>query len=203
MVKPSEEPSLKPHVGKETWVGVGVAEWIDVPADSWLDTELFEKELVALHHVVDHVLEVWACFVVHAPATVHEFETTFLDETPDLVFDLLSLLEIPHGEELHFDVGEFSVWTFDQFLDDCAQNEVDLGLLVLLIGARVVLIDCLEPSDVVVRVSNQVHIEMLVLVSSIREVRLCMVLLKLTDEVLTSPVRIASHCLEQCGNNYC
>jgi len=73
-----------------------VPEWVDVPSNSRLVIELFEEELVADHHIVDHVVEVGAGFVVHGPASVDELEAVLLDELAHLVLARLRLPVEPH-----------------------------------------------------------------------------------------------------------
>lgn len=111
-----------------------------MPSDSRLDPKFLKKELVSMHHIINHVLKVWACLIMHTPSGIDELEATFLNELLDLVPDLLWLLVVPHREELHLDVGELAVWLFDQLFNDSAQNQINLGLLIFLIRARVVLV---------------------------------------------------------------
>jgi len=131
-----------------------VTKWINVPSDSRLDSEFIKQKLVPVHHIVDHVLEVWASLVVHAPACIHELETAFLDKLPHISFGLLILFIIPHGEEFHFNVSKFTVRILNQFWDNRTQDHVDLSNLVCLIRSCVILVNSFEPSNVVVRVSN-------------------------------------------------
>merc|ERR1712226_1508710 len=102
MVEPGKHPCLKSHIREESWVCAGVSKRINVPADAWHNSEFFLEELVTLHHVVDHVLVVWACLIVHAPSCIHKLESAFFDEALELVFGVLALLVVPHREEFHF-----------------------------------------------------------------------------------------------------
>ena len=107
-IETGEEPSIKPHLSKESRIGVRVTEGINLPTNTWLDTEFFEDEVVADHHVVDHVLVDGACFVVHGPAGVDEFELSISNEGPNLSLHIFILIIPPHLKELHLNFHELS-----------------------------------------------------------------------------------------------
>lgn len=173
-----------------------MTKWINVPSDSWLDAELINQELVAIHHIVDHVLEVWASLVVHAPTSIDELETTFLDKLFHISFSFVSLFVIPHGEEFHFNVSEFTMWVLNEFRNNGAQDHVDLSNLVTLICSCVILVNSFEPSDIIVRVSNQMNVKLFMLILSYTVVSISYLFFELADIFWTSPVRIGSHCLK-------
>ena len=105
-VKAGEEPRIKSHVGKQSRISIGVAEGVHVPTDAWLHSELLQKELVADHHVVDHVLIMSARLIVHTPTRIHELESPLLYQLTYLVLECTSLVLPPHAEELHLDISE-------------------------------------------------------------------------------------------------
>jgi len=72
---------------------------------------------------------------MHAPASISEFKSSFLDKLFDLVFDLLVLPIIPHLEEFDFNISEFSGWISHQLWNNSGEDQVDLSLLVGLIGS--------------------------------------------------------------------
>jgi hypothetical protein len=148
---------------------------------------------MSVHHVVDHVLEVRACFIMHAPSSIHKLQTTFLDELPHCILYLVSLLLIPHSKELHFDIGKFAVWVEDELLYCRAQDQIHFGSLVTLIRPSVILINCFEPANIVMRVSNQMNIELFVLILSDSVVPTSHLFFELTNILWTSPVCIGSH----------
>ena len=129
-----------------------MTEGVDVPANGGCVVKLALEELVTDLHVVDHVIVMGAGLVVHRPASVHELEAVILDELFDIVLSLLCLTRIPHGEELHFNLSEHLGLVEDELVYDSVQDVPDVGNSVLLIEATVVLIDGLQPTDIVVGV---------------------------------------------------
>jgi hypothetical protein len=110
VVKSCEEPSFKAHIGEQSRVGVGVAKWINMPSNSWFDTEFLQQKLMAMHHVVDHVLKVRACLVMHTPASVNKLKATFLNQHLHVSLYLVSLSLVPHRKEFHLNVRESTFW---------------------------------------------------------------------------------------------
>ena len=86
-----------------------MTEWIGLPSDSWLNSKLLKDKIMPNHHIVDHVLVGWTSFVVHRPATVDQFELTIFDKSLNRFLHLSILLVVPHAEELHLDLREFSL----------------------------------------------------------------------------------------------
>jgi hypothetical protein len=106
---PSEEHGVEAHFVKESCVGVRMTERINLPSNSRLDSKLLENPLLAIHHVVDHIVIGWARLIVHGPPSIEELNLTSLDENLDLLFLLIGLLIVPLLEESHFTLGEFSL----------------------------------------------------------------------------------------------
>ena len=127
---------------------------------------------------------------MHAPACIHKLEATLFDELFDLLLDLLSLSLIPHREELHLDVGELAVRVIHKFLDHSTEDHVDFSDLVGLVGPSVVLVDCLEPPNVIVSVGNQVNIELLILIGPLGIVSLSHLFLELARVLGAPPVSV-------------
>ena len=81
-----------------------MAKRIDLPADSGFETKLLQDELLAVHHVVYHVLVDWAGFIVHTPTSVEYLQLSTSNQLPGLLLLLWRLLLPPHGKKLHFDL---------------------------------------------------------------------------------------------------
>lgn len=135
-----------------------------MPSDSWLDAEFLLEELVADHHVVDHIFIVGSSFIVHAPAGVDKLKSSFGDQGPYITLDFLSLLVVPHGEELHLNISELSCGVGHQLLNNSRQDKVDLCMLLTLVSSNIILINSLEPPNVIMGVSNKVDVQGLILV---------------------------------------
>ena len=162
MVEPCEVPGFEAHVGEEAGICVRMPKWINMPADPGLDAKLLQKELMAVHHVVDHVLEVRARFIVHAPAGVHEFEAAFLHNLPDFFFHVFILLAPPHLKKFHFDVSEFAMRILEEGFHYSTYRHADLGKLDILFGAAVVLVDSLLPSNIIMCMSDEMDVQLLI-----------------------------------------
>ena len=65
----TNKEGIEAHFCEEPCVGARVTEGIDLPADAGLDTKRLKDEIVARLHVVQHVFEVRAGFIVHGPAS--------------------------------------------------------------------------------------------------------------------------------------
>jgi hypothetical protein len=79
LVHPSEEHGFKAHFVEEASISVGVTEWIDLPSDPRLDAELLKHPLLAVHHILDHVLVDRTSLIVHGPAGVDDLELAIID----------------------------------------------------------------------------------------------------------------------------
>ena len=110
------------------------------------------NKLVTFRHVGQHVLVGWASFIVHAPASIEQFKAVFIDEVPHLVLHALRLTLVPHRKELHLHVREATIWVIDQSPDRLIKDEADVHVLNVVVDARVVLIDRLEPAHIVMGV---------------------------------------------------
>ena len=117
IVKPSEKPRIEAHISKEAGICTAVTEGVDLPADSRGNSEFIQDELVAYHHIVNHVVEVRARLVMHAPASVEQLKTAFFHELSNLILQIVGLVLPPHAEEFHLDVGKASIRISQQLVD--------------------------------------------------------------------------------------
>ena len=83
-----------------------MTERIDVPTDGGTVSKCLLKELLALHHVVDHVVKVRAGLIMHRPTAVYKLNLPVSDHLADAILRLLLLAFPPHREELHLNEGE-------------------------------------------------------------------------------------------------
>lgn len=71
-VKPSKDEGVEAHFCEESLVSARVTKWINLPANAWFDAKLFQNKLMTEHHVVNHILIVGTCFILHAPARIQQ-----------------------------------------------------------------------------------------------------------------------------------
>ena len=97
---------------------------------------------------------------VLSPAVQHEGELAARDQLLCDVAALVVLLVPPPLEEGLLGEGEAPVGVHLEALDDGVEGVADAGVLEIVSLAVEVLVDRLEPADIVVRVGDQVHIEL-------------------------------------------
>jgi len=117
-IKTGEKPSIKPHLSKESRISIRVTEGINLPTNTWFDTKFLKDEVMADHHVVDHIFVDGACFVVHGPAGVDEFKLAISNEGPYLCLHIISLIVPPHFEEFHLNFHELSSGVGEEGIDN-------------------------------------------------------------------------------------
>ena len=137
-----------------------MAEGVHVPTDAGLHSKLLQQELVADHHVVDHVLIMSARLIVHTPTRIHELESPLLYQLTYLVLECTSLVLPPHAEELHLDISESLVGISEQLIDHCVYDHVHVCLGYVLIRACVVLVYSLEPTHIIMSVRDKMHCDL-------------------------------------------
>ena len=149
VVKSGKEPGVKAHLGEEPSVGVGVAEWVELPTNSRCNTKVLEDESMSNHHVLNHILVDWAGLVMHRPPSIDQLKLAILHQLLDSILLRLTLLVIPHTEELHLDLSKLSIRMIPKRVNDGAQLVSHTSPLDASCLAIVVLLYCLQPADVV------------------------------------------------------
>ena len=140
VVKSREEQSVKAHLSVESGVGVRMAERINLPPDPWLYTEFFFDPLVTDEHVVYHVIVSWASLVMHRPSTIYEFKLATFYESFNSVLHIVILVIPPHVEELHLNLGEFSIRVVNERPYNVSELNLDISPLNVPLRAIEVLI---------------------------------------------------------------
>jgi hypothetical protein len=105
-IESRKEPCIKPHICKQPWISIRMAEGINMPSYPRGNSEFLLKPVVSKVHVVYYIFIMSTCFIVHTPSSVDDFKTTLLIEHTNFVFHVFSLSLPPHTEELHFNVCE-------------------------------------------------------------------------------------------------
>ena len=134
-----------------------MAEWIQMPSDARLDAKLLEQIVMTRLHVVDDVWVIGTSLVVHTPPSIHELKLSIQDELPDISLHLFSLVSPPQIPEAHFDLCEFALRVTQQLLDGEVDDQFHVANLDIVAVACVVLVDGLQPTNIIVRMRNQVH----------------------------------------------
>lgn len=151
------EKGLESHLAEERGGGGVMSKGIDVPGNFGHVVESVLQPAQTHSHLVDEILVVHVGFVRHAPPRVDELDLSVGHQRLHLLLLAVSGLVPPSVEEGHFDDGELVLGVFGQFAD----NRVDGVLHSCELGPHVpaveIVVDSLEPSDVVVGVGNEVH----------------------------------------------
>ena len=134
-----------------------MAERVDLPADPWLDTELAQDKVVPFHHVGEHVSVSRASLVVHRPAGVDHLQLPVRDEGANTVLHRFGLQIPPHLEELDLDLHEATLRVREKRGHDRAEFDLNICALDIVSSSIEVLVDRLQPADIVVRVRADVH----------------------------------------------
>lgn len=112
MVKSAEEHGFKTHLREKSCVNIGVTKGVDIPTNFRLNAKLLLNPLMADHHVINYVIEIWSSFVVGTPTAIDKFELAVLNQVFDNLLFFFGLSVVPHGKEAHFSVGESPVLIF-------------------------------------------------------------------------------------------
>lgn len=157
VVSSSEEPRVIAHIRKESGIGVRVAKWINLPSNSGSYSELIEDPLVTHDMVVDHIFISRTSLIMHRPTGIHKLKLTTLDQALHLFLLFVGLEIPPHAEEFHLDFREFALWVVCESVDNVSQLHLDIGELDVFAGTVEVLINGLQPSNIVMGMRNYVN----------------------------------------------
>ena len=122
---------------------------------------------MTLLHLIDYILIVRASLIICYPTTIGKLEAALFHELLYLLLDSFCLSGIPHGEELHLNVCECGVGLSCHLVDDRVQDQVNSGMLSVLKGTTVILVNCLQPTDIVMSMWHHMNIKLFVLICSI------------------------------------
>lgn len=96
---------------------------------------------------------------MHAHSTIYEFELTRVDKLFDFKFHSFTLLPSPSLEKCHFNIYKLAVL----ILQECGHHRIKHVLHTCttngVVGSDIVLIDGFKPTNIIVRVRNQVNID--------------------------------------------
>ena len=107
-------------------------------------------------HLIHKILVVHVCLIGHTPSCVDELDLSVGDQIFHLLFLSIGGLVPPPVEEGHFNDGELVFRVFGEFADDGVDGVLHSCELCPHVSAVEVVVDCLEPSDVVVGVGDEV-----------------------------------------------
>lgn len=166
LIQSAKEKCVETHLSEKPGIGIGVPESVDVPTNSWCDPESLLDELVSEHHVIDYVIEMRSCLIIIDPTTIYKFQLSFLDELLDYLLSFVALSIPPHLEVTGGGLRKFSLWILLQFFNDTVECKSDTCQLLFHVGTRVILIDCLVPTHIIMRVGNTMYYQLFVLIFS-------------------------------------
>jgi len=163
-----KELGLKAKLSEEACIGSRVAKRVKVPSNSWTNPKFTLQESMTDHHVINQVLVVRTSFISGTPSAVCELKSAFFNKLLNLSLHLLCLAVVPHSKVFHLDVSEDSLWVLDQLFNHCIKNKSHISMLRILVCAREVLVDRLDPAYIVMGMSYEMYSKLLfVLVRSI------------------------------------
>jgi len=109
--------------------------------------------------LIDDTLVVYSGLIVHAPCSTGEFQTTLVDQFPHDLLRSLRLLRPPFCEEGGLHLNEATGGILDQLSDYGIDDVLDTSVLNVAPVTIEVLIDGLQPSDIVVRMGHHVNVD--------------------------------------------
>ncbi len=112
-------------------------------------------------HLIDEVLIVHVGLIRHAPTAVDELQLFVSYKCLHPALLLVGGLVPPPVEEGHFDNDELVLGVLCEFSDHRVDDILHSCELNVVFGSVVILIDCFEPSDVIMGVWDQMHCYML------------------------------------------
>lgn len=121
---------------------------------------------MAHHHVIDYVIEVWTRLIIVYPTSVYEFDLTIFDKSLHDLLGLIILPSPPHLKVARRGLREFSFGILLELLDDSIKCKLYTCHLLPFVGTRVILINRLVPSHVVVRVWDTMNDQLVALIVS-------------------------------------
>ena len=110
-------------------------------------------------HVVYNRRVMSSSFIIHAPASSYELQSSLINKILDNILHRLTLFTPPPPEEGRFNVDEPALLILQQGMDDTVQDVLDSSSLNIISAAVVILINSLQPSNIIVSVGNKVNIE--------------------------------------------
>jgi hypothetical protein len=73
---------------------------------------------------------------------------------------------IPHPEELHLDIGEFPGWVLQELINSRVKDQMDGGVLSILVCSRVILIESLNPAYIIMGMCEEMDVNSFILLIS-------------------------------------
>ena len=122
---------------------------------------------MTFHHVVHYVFVVGASLIVCWPSSIDDFKSALSDKFLDLILDFLRLSGIPHGKIFHLSISKLGMWILIHLLNNRVKDNIHSSMLLILTSPRVILLNSLKPTYIVMGVRNHMYIKLLVLVYSI------------------------------------
>ena len=128
-----------------------------MPTDSWLNPEFLEDPLMTDNVVIDHILISGASFIVHGPSSIDKLKLTIGNQFLNLRFLLITLVIPPHFEKLHLYLREFSGRVILESIHYGGKFKTNTRELDVFSSTVEILIESLEPSNVIMRVRDNMN----------------------------------------------
>jgi len=138
-----------------------MAERVDLPSDLWLKAKLLFDPLMTDHHVIDHVVVSRTRLIMHRPASIYELQLAVFNKSFHSFFHRVVLIVPPHFEEFHLHLGESSLRVGLKRPHDIGEHNIDLSApLSAFIRPEVILVNLLQPPNIIVGVRDNVDVDL-------------------------------------------
>ena len=133
-----------------------MSEGVDVPGHLRHVVEGLLQPPQSHSHLVNEVLIVHVCLIRHAPSSINELDLPIGYNGFHLLFLPIGGLVPPTVEKSHLDDGKLVLGVFREFADNGVNSVLDSCELGAHVSTIKVVVNCLEPPDIVVGVGNEV-----------------------------------------------
>lgn len=96
---------------------------------------------MANEHIIDHIIVGWASLIMHRPSCIDQLKLPIFNELLDMVLHGIVLVIPPHLEELHLDLGEFSLRVVNEGPHDIGELNLNVGPLSISIRSIEIFFD--------------------------------------------------------------
>ena len=154
VIYPGIEDGVKAKEIKKCSVSVRVPKRINVPANSRLYAEVLLDKFVSTHHVLNQVLIIRTCFICAGKPTIYQLQLSALYKLFDFLFLDVTLIIPPHLEIFHFNLAKLPISILEKRFNNIGNSLIDISHLNSIVKPIEVVIYCLQPSNIIVRVRH-------------------------------------------------
>ena len=124
VINSGEKPSIKSHQMGQQCLSISMTKRIYLPTNSGLDSESFKQEFMTQSHLVNNILVISCCFIIHTPSTIYEFQLTSFDKIFSFVSNFFILIIPPSSIDLIVYILKKATSTQINFLVESKNNDL-------------------------------------------------------------------------------